>query len=523
MHAENLAQGVTYLPIWYQLLSITGTVLLLWYSEQAASMWGLYDDIYNVVITPILKSLRVDMYLSTDYRELFEELMLRHQMLMIVQSVVLGGVYLVLKRFSGESITRQLTESQTARVGIHILDITEVLTVIKTFATKEVLQEMIPALEATMYNNLISPCIKWGSLIGTWWLANVVFAAVIALLYRIALLIATQKFPPREKDGIRWYIMAFLIVRPLVSIFWWQVDPDNPHISPSFLTFCVMILKTVFVYGTINIQNQEDVESGEDIGVKYLGQTDITIKMIATGFTKRFRILLFQPLIHVVQSLILILSLNTIAILLVIMCMYLFLIWSPAAIAVMSIDFFFNVSAAAAFIWYYLDAPLCFTVFENVKTACFIFTFGTLALTFISYFWISHGIVGLTAMTLAAVFACLLLPSLHETLAMLIGMTMLSVVCVIASRINKNDGSSGCHQQLIRRYFHAAVSTITLGGAFFGSYLLPALCIPEAFSPPVTAILFLFLLGLFKELEPEILTFTDRALFNIVPARAHSD
>eukprot|EP01060_Flectonema_neradi_P002039 TRINITY_DN11234_c0_g1_i1.p1 TRINITY_DN11234_c0_g1~~TRINITY_DN11234_c0_g1_i1.p1 ORF type:complete len:528 (+),score=70.35 TRINITY_DN11234_c0_g1_i1:89-1672(+) len=524
--AENLAQGVTYLPVWYQLLCFTVTVLLLWYAEEAASMWGLYSDIYSVVITPILKSLRVDMYLSADYREMFGELMLRHQMLMIVQSVVLLGVYLILRRFAtDEAIARQLTESKTARVGIHILDIAEVLTVIKTFATKEVLQEMIPRLEATAYDNLIYPCIKWGSLIGSWWLANVVFAAVIAMLYRVALLVITRKLPPREKDGIRWYVMAFLLVRPLISIFWWQVDPGNPYVSPSSLTFCAMILKTVFVFGCINVQNQEDAASGEEVGVKYWDETDITLGMVAKAFGMRFRILLFKPLIHVVESLIIILSLNTIAILLVILCMYLFLIWSPAAVAVMSIDFFFNVSAAAAVIWYYLDAPLCFLMLENVKTACCIFAFGTLALTFLSYFWIGHGVVGVTGLVLAAMMGTALLPGWDEPQAMLAGATTLFVVCVFFSRINNNDEGNfaACHLQLVRRYFHAAVSTVTLGSAFFGSYLLPAICIPEAFSAPVTALLFLFLLGLFKELEPEILTFTDRAFFNIVPAKAHAD
>eukprot|EP00755_Sulcionema_specki_P039429 Sspe_Gene.112800::Locus_96350_Transcript_1_1_Confidence_1.000_Length_1181::g.112800::m.112800 len=333
---ETLANGVARLHSWYQVVALGLVLLEMWYSEELAQASPTFRAFFDLFVNPVVTALRVDMYLgSSDYKEVFGHLVLRHRMLMIVQSVVLGLLLLLLlKSGAGEggdedddSVIHMITDSKGGRWLVRSLEILEVVFVVRDLATKSVLQEMVPSLDASVYNNIVTPCWCWGRLVGSWWLTNIVPASVMALVYRVGVLVVTGRYSKRPW-GVRWYYLTFLLSKIAVSLLYWWLD----FCYLGFGTMGVMVVKAVVVYGTINLQNQKEGVHRVDVTIPW-DRDERPIRKLTALYFQRFRRLLFQPLLYVLGLLVIMLSANTLSILVVILGMLLFLLWGPAAIS----------------------------------------------------------------------------------------------------------------------------------------------------------------------------------------------
>ena len=569
---QSLSQGAASLHAWYQCASFVGVMTILWYNEEVADSFPPYHGVKVVFVDPVMNALRIDMYLSTGYREVFSGLQMRHKMLMILQSAAICAAFIALKKIiaklarEDEGLFDQMTTNAHARMLLLCVEALEVVMVVQSFATKEVLADMVPMLDRSVWDNVMYPVLKWGSLLTTWWAAHILTSSLLAVVYRLSVLLCTGRYYP-GKHGVRPYFMAFLAARILVTVFWWYADPQNPSVTTSSYTFAFMFMKAIFVNGIINLEKQKEqllerkrsemhsnllkagkVSSGGGLGLGLGGAGGISPLLTSVGldgdgaggggvgggfadamgaglggtgspvfmnngsgtgthttfrewaavtaasggegaeaaaaaaggggggdhahagssplpgmvsgtwqrsartsptpgwegeqphaqqqqlrlqqqqqqggpdwvpwdkvnypmskvvvvYLGRFRAILFGPLILITGSLLVVLTPNTLALSVVILTLYLFLIWLPAAISVLSTDFFLNTAGLAAATWFlnYSDGQVSH---ENAVKICAIFVALVLFFLCTSYAWRALGTIGmgLVAVLTAASF-----------------------------------------------------------------------------------------------------------------------
>ena len=578
----TLSQGVATLHVWYQLAGLASVLLLLWYSEEVAEAFPPYQDFHDVYIENVFDMLRIDMYLSDDYREVFSQLLLRHKMVMILQSGALCIMFTVLRKAISvvsreeEGLLEQLTSSKVGRYAITTLEILEVVLVVKNFATKSVLREMVPLLDRTVLENIYSPVMKWGWMLFAWWVANVVVASFLALFFRLGVLMVSGMYCP-GKYGVRRYVVSFLVFRLLISAFWRRVNPDDPK-TTSEGTLYFMVAKLVLINGIINIQDQMEASEGKlqehatamgggtpsgtspmakqssafpgDVQTPFSAGLDaiqatveVSSPLLAMSrlrrsgrhsstpvrksipwdrveyplsrmiviYLGRFRAILFQPLIFVMGSLILILTPNTLALLVVILFMYLVLIWTPASIIVVSTDYFVNTAGMAGFTWYikYSDADVSV---EDVQQMVTVFTTVVTCFVATSYAWACMGVFGVSIcllMLLLSVSDIVYSADVMMHVKLKFGLLWLLLAVVFRSKLPPLPS-------LIRSLTMSALSTVMVGGGLFSAYVIPHAYLPAGIAHVTVMLLSLLLIGVVKDMEANAKSLMDMFLFNIV-------
>eukprot|EP01064_Diplonema_japonicum_P018461 TRINITY_DN27146_c0_g1_i1.p1 TRINITY_DN27146_c0_g1~~TRINITY_DN27146_c0_g1_i1.p1 ORF type:complete len:541 (+),score=84.37 TRINITY_DN27146_c0_g1_i1:41-1663(+) len=530
MECKHLSHGVAQLHVWYQIACLALVLLLMWYDEEVSAAFPPYKGFVQVFIDPIFDALSIDMYLSADYRELFEGLMLRHKMLMIARTVILGSVFVVLRRFSKEEeqIIKRLTVNAFARYVLQAMDLLEVLFVLQSFATKKLMMDMIPNLAKGTTDNLATPAIKWATLISNWWLAQIVPSSMIALLYRSVVLLYTKQYAPGNY-GVRYFMLAFQISRLVVVVFWGFVATDRSYLNASRHVAALLFAKAIVVHVIVNLQNQSEAVTDGHPQEKTVpwNREELSIVNMVVIYTNRFKILLLQPLILMLGCSMVMLSANTIALLVVILVMYLTLVWFPAALSVLSLDFITNASAMMSFCWLFKFSSGWWEP-RNVELSLMFFTLSVLSLTQLSFTWRGAGLPGvfilfwvcvaiqdtLTGLAVDSSRPCLSEAD-EERKFKTVDILMASII-VCAGLVGMTSlVTTPKPSQLIRMYTHSLWSTACLSVIIVVSYLIPITFVPSAAHTPLIILHFLLFLGVMKENEAGMRLFIDRALFNI--------
>eukprot|EP01061_Rhynchopus_euleeides_P022715 TRINITY_DN37123_c0_g1_i1.p1 TRINITY_DN37123_c0_g1~~TRINITY_DN37123_c0_g1_i1.p1 ORF type:complete len:605 (+),score=221.69 TRINITY_DN37123_c0_g1_i1:137-1951(+) len=573
----SLSHGVAKLHSWYQVAGLAGVLLLMWYSEEVSATIPPYQDFHDVFLEPVFLALRIDMYLSSDYREVFGGLLLRHKMLMILQSVALCIIFVLLRKFISvvsreeESLLEQITSSQYARHVITALDVTEVLLVVQNFATREVLKNMVPRLDKTMTENIYAPVLKWGWLLTTWWVAHIVSSSLLAMVYRIGVLVWSGMYSP-GKYGVRPYFVAFLVCRVIVAMLWWRISPDDPSTTTSNGTFVLLLVKTVVINGIINLQGQKEAFEASSSGIRGpespgnhrsggqhhhslaaktsafgdtvngLNSTTPQLEGVSSSellaasspqrcvpwnreeagmsrmvvvYLGRFRAILFGPLILVMGSLILILTPNTLALLVVILFLYLGLIWVPAAVLVLSTDFFVNTAGMAGFTWFvqYSDGQ-----YSTENALHVVLLSGTVLTCYVafSYAWRSLGYLGVAAclgLLALSVSDLVYSPDILIHITLEFGVLWLVLAVLFQQRLP----TLFC---LFRSLAQSVISFAMITAGLTLSYAVPHYCLPNWanwVAHTVVVLVALLLLGIVKDKEAGARSLIDKFLFNIHP------
>ncbi|KAJ9456995.1 hypothetical protein DIPPA_16454 [Diplonema papillatum] len=409
----NLAQGVARLHSWYQVTSLVGVLLLIWYSEEVARLLPPYAAITQVIMDPIFNTLRVDMYLSSDYQAAFRDVLLRHKMLMIVQCVVLSMLYAVLRRASrSRGDLNAVTTNRYTVYAIQSLEYLEVMLFMKGSVTKEVLLGVIPKLDAPLAENLYAPLIQWGAVVwGIWWV-HVVPAVLIAFALRFGELWLLGKTRTKPQ-AVRLFFVSFTVAKLAVSGGWFLFARDSfflgrnksarQDVLPRTI-FWAMGVKALVVHCATNLQKQKETYDLSQSGMHHPAPA-AEIAPIATAseltvlYLTTSRVLLFRLPTLMVGCLSLLLSANTLALFVVILAMYLVLIWTPAAIAVFSVDYFFHFAGAVTLSWLkfaYVGGSSTYE--EQLYLAAWLFVVILAASSVLAYVWNAFRLSGMVAL-----------------------------------------------------------------------------------------------------------------------------